>query len=168
MWTWLVAAAWAAPEMIPEDVFRAVLEAAKPEEGAVLDVQLPLREGGTFVSTEARGKPLLLAFWASWCGPCRAELPALAVWAKEHPDVTVLAVNVDRDRAPAERFIKGVSFELPTAFDPDGHQLGSFGVESMPTTLLFDRQHQLSWRHTGYSTQRGFTELDAALPGAMR
>lgn len=168
MWTLLAAAALAAPEMIPEDVFRSVLESAKPQEGAVLDVTLPLRDGGTFASAEARGKPLILAFWASWCGPCRAELPALSSWAAAHPDVTVLAVNVDRDRAPAERFLGAVRMDLPTAFDPDGHQLGSFGVESMPTTLLFDRQGRLSWRHAGYSAERGFTELDAALPGASR
>lgn len=160
---WWVAVATAAPEMIPAEVFERVKAAAAGADGS--EVELPLRDGGTFRMRDHRGSPVLLSFWASWCGPCRAELPALSRWATAHPDVRVFTVNVDRARPPAERFLQAVTFDLPVAYDPDANQLGEFGVMSMPTMFLFDRSGAFAWSHTGYSAERGFAELDAAVGG---
>lgn len=156
------ALALAEPEMIPLDVFEAAAKAAQ----VTGDFEIPLRGGGSFKLSDHRGKPVLLTFWASWCSPCRKELPALDVWSKAHPEVTVLAVNVDRGTEPAERFLEAVHFDLPVAFDPDATHLGRYGVTSMPTMFLFDRKGQLVWRHSGYGEEKGFSELDAALGGA--
>lgn len=154
--------ALAAPEMIPIEVF----EAAKVAAAIAGDVEIPLRDGGTFRLSEHKGKKVLLTFWASWCSPCRRELPALERWSKEHPEVDVLAVSVDRTKEEAEDFIRVVRFDLPVAFDPDATQLGRYGVTSMPTMFLFDDSGQLVWRHAGYSEEKGFAELDAAVGGA--
>jgi thiol-disulfide isomerase/thioredoxin len=156
-------AALAAPEMIPAEVFEAAKSA--PVGATAETASLPLRDGTTFSFVEHRGRPVLLTFWASWCGPCRAELPALATWSKAHTDVAVVAVNVDRQRPPADRFLQSVKFDLPIGYDPDAQQLGKYGVQSMPTMFLFDRSGALAWQHVGYSTEKGFTELDAALAG---
>jgi len=161
----LGAAAGAAPEMIPVEVFEAARD-ARPQDDATA-IEIPLRDGGTFRLAEHRGAPVVLTFWASWCGPCRTELPMLSAWAKTHPDVEVVAVNVDRAREPAERFMAGVKFDLPVAYDPDAEHLGRYGVQSMPTMFLFDRAGALAWQHTGFSREKGFTELDAAL-GRLR
>lgn len=150
----------AAPEMIPVEVFEAARAPAVREA-----IELPLKDGGTFRLAEQAGSKVILAFWASWCAPCRLELPALSVWSKEHPDVRVVAVNVDRARPPADRFLNAVKFDLPVAFDPDANHLGQYGVSSMPTMFLFDRTGTLAWQHTGYSQETGFSELDAALGG---
>lgn len=160
--TFLMSSALAAPEMIPVEIFEAAKQAAPVEAAAP---EIPLRDGSTFRLSDHRGAPVLLTFWASWCGPCRQELPALSAWSKEHPDVRVVAVNVDRTRPAAERFLQSVHFDLPVAYDPDAKHLGQYGAISMPTMFLFDRQGQLAWKHTGYSQERGFTELDAALAG---
>lgn len=152
--------ALAAPEMIPEEAWKAATETP---EAAAADFEIPLQDGGTFVMAEQKGKPVLLSFWASWCGPCRRELPALSTWAADNPHVAVLAVNVDRTRDSAQRFLKAVHFGLPVAYDPDAAHLGQYGVTSMPTMFLFDGKGNLAWRHTGYSEERGFSELDAAL-----
>lgn len=157
----LMKTAFAGPEMIPLEVFEATKAAATARDAK--GVSLPLRGGGTFELSEHAGSPVLLSFWASWCAPCRKELPALSRWAKQHPEVKVVAVGVDRDQASAERFIQSVAFDLPVAFDPDAANLGRFGVTSMPTMFLFDRQGALSWRHTGFSEDRGLTALDDAL-----
>lgn len=156
-------AALAAPEMIPEDMFKAM---SAPRQGDISTLELPLRDGGTFRVADHRGKQVLLTFWASWCSPCRKELPALTTWARDHPNVAIVAVNVDRNQADAERFIEAVHFELPVAFDPNAEHLGQYGVTSMPTMFLFDARGSLVWRHSVFSVEKGFAELDAAVDGA--
>ncbi len=164
MLPWLISSAFAAPELIPEELWTAAVGANSPG-GPAVSVELPLRDGGTFTSADAKGKPLVMSFWASWCGPCRKELPALSEFQKTHPGVVFLAVNVDRDRAAAEGFLEKVDVDIPVAFDPDAKALGQYGVTSMPTLFLVDKQGHLAWKHTGYSEQKGFTELEAALSG---
>jgi thiol-disulfide isomerase/thioredoxin len=163
MFLFFCATVFAAPEMIPVEVF----ESAKATEirDKATDVEIALRDGGYFRLSEHRGKPVVLAFWASWCGPCRLELPALSTWSREHPEVMVYAVSVDRSRQAAEQFLKRVQFDLPVAFDPDATHLGRYGVLSMPTMFLFDKSGNLAWRHTGYSKEKGFGELDTTLAG---
>jgi len=115
--------ALAAPEMIPLADFQAVQQAGV--DPAAARAALPLREGGTFSLAAHQGQPVIMTFWASWCGPCQRELPALADWAKAHPEVAIVAINVDKERAPADRFLLRVHFDLPVAFDPDAQQRGS-------------------------------------------
>lgn len=155
--------AFAEPEMIPEDSWAKANETALP---AVAELDLQLKGGGTFKLSEQKGKKVLLSFWASWCSPCRRELPALAEWSKAHPDVKVIAVNVDRTPDDAAKFLQSVAFALPVAFDPSAEQVGKFGVTSMPTMFLFDGAGALVWNHVGYSEEKKFSELETALAGA--
>lgn len=157
----LIATALAEPEMIPLEAFQAATQSAS----GPVEVELTMRDGASFSLAAQKGKPVLLSFWASWCSPCRRELPALGKWAAAHPEVVVLAVNVDRDPADAEKFLSSVSFELPVAFDPDARNLGRYGVTSMPTMFLFDKKGTLSWRNVGYSEEKGFSLLEEALKG---
>jgi len=159
----LIAAALAAPEMIPQQAWDAASSGGPPTSA---DFEIPLKDGGTFKMADHKGKPVVLTFWASWCGPCRKELPALAIWAKSHSDVSVIAVNVDRTSADAASFLSKVSFDLPVAYDPDAKHLGQYGVTSMPTMFLFDRTGALVWRHSGFGEEKGLAELDAAMAGA--
>jgi thiol-disulfide isomerase/thioredoxin len=159
--TFLLAASLAGPEMIPLEIFEATTVPSSPNE-----MSLDLRDGGTFRMGDYRGKPIILAFWASWCSPCRRELPALDAFAIAHPEVYILAVNVDRERPDAETFLERVHFGLPVAFDPESRILGRYGVTSMPTMLLYDREGALQWQHSGYGEDKGFEELSSALRGA--
>jgi thiol-disulfide isomerase/thioredoxin len=170
VWFCLLARGWAqepappptktGPEMIPEEVWASV-NAVDPATAA--DLALPLKDGGTFRLSDQTGKRVLLAFWASWCAPCRRELPALSTWAKAHPEIVTLAVNVDRTEGDAAQFLDKVHFDLPVAFAPDAKELGRFGVASMPTMFLLDGRGQIAWRHSGFSEDKGFTELDQAV-----
>lgn len=164
LWSFLIATSLAqsSPEMIPEAVWQ---EATAVAEASGEGLSLPLRNGGAFSLAEHRGKPVVMSFWASWCSPCRRELPALSTFAKEHPELVVLTVNVDRAKPLAERFLEAVHFDLPVAYDPDAQQLGKMGVVSMPTMFLFDRKGKLVWRKTGYSEEKGFSELLATVEG---
>ena len=154
-------AAHAAPEMIPEDLF----ETLKNGSVEPADIVLPMHDGSTFHLSGEKGHQVVVAFWASWCSPCRRELPALAKWAKANPNVHIVAVNVDRSRADADRFLSSVRFDLPVGYDPDAKELGRYGVTSMPTMFLFDQSGALAWKHTGFNEERGFQELEEALHG---
>ncbi len=155
---WWVAAALGAPEMIPEQEVTLVGRTA-PDFTAETD------DGKTVKLSDTRGKTVVLAFWASWCGPCRLELPALAELQKKRDDVTIYAVNVDRDRAAAARFLQRVHFDLPIWWDNDAEALGLYDVMSMPTMFLLDENGTVKWRKTGFSKQNGLRELEAQLDG---
>lgn len=151
----------AAPEMIPEEAFQVVGRTA-PE------VRLDTLDGEPFDLADYRGKPVVLAFWASWCGPCRAELPALAAMASRRNDVHVFAVNVDRERRLAERFLQQVAFDLPVIWDNESAVMGQLDVTSMPTTFVIDAQGTVKWRKTGFSREKQLTELEQTLDGLAR
>jgi thiol-disulfide isomerase/thioredoxin len=159
---WLATAAaqtpGAGPEMIPLDQIDLVGRAAPPFE-------LELMSGGTFSLEAQRGKPVILSFWASWCGPCRQELPALSQLQKERPDLAIFAINVDRTPADARRFLAQVQVDLPVVWDPNSLSLGQYDVLSMPTMFLLDRNLTVKFRKTGYSQENGLKELLAALEG---
>ena len=82
--------------MIPEEDLSLVGRTAP-------QIEAPMMDGGTFDLESLRGNIVLLAFWASWCSPCRAELPALTRLQKERPELAIYAVNVDRAKPPAQR-----------------------------------------------------------------
>lgn len=152
---WL-AAAHAAPEMIPE-VAVEMLGRTAP------DFQATDANGQPFTLASTRGRPVVLSFWASWCTPCRKELPALSQLQKDHPDISVYAVNVDRERPLAERFIRQTPFELPIIWDTQAMALGRYNVTSMPTLFLLDRDGTIKLHKVGYGEAAGLTELADAL-----
>ncbi|MCB9678659.1 MAG: TlpA family protein disulfide reductase [Alphaproteobacteria bacterium] len=152
----LCAAALAGPEMIPEKDVDLVGRTA-PDFTAQDD------EGAAFTLASTRGKPVVLSFWASWCGPCRQELPALAELQKTRDDVVIYAVNVDRERAKAQKFLAQVKFDLPIVWDNNAEALGQYDVMSMPTMFLLDPKGTVKWRKTGFSRENGLKELEDEL-----
>ena len=118
----------------------------------------PALAGGAPVSlSAARGKVVYLDFWASWCTPCRAALPAIDELRREFPPeaFAVLAVNVDREPEAARRFLAKSPIGYPSATDPEGRIPASFGLETMPTSYLIDRNGVIRYVHRGF--QRGDT-----------
>ncbi|MCC6830049.1 MAG: TlpA family protein disulfide reductase [Thermoleophilia bacterium] len=106
---------------------------------AAPDLTLPDLRGGADISLAAyRGKPVLLNFWASWCGPCVEETPALARFAKANADVTVLGVAYMDRPEDSRGFLEGKGAEYPQMVDRRGRELGKFGGLGLPTTVLID------------------------------
>jgi thiol-disulfide isomerase/thioredoxin len=101
---------------------------------------------------ELKGKVVYLDFWASWCKPCALSLPALDGFRKEFPsrDFAVLAVNVDKDPALAKAFLSRRPVGYPSLFDPKGDLPVRFGVETMPTSFLIDRDGVVRRVHRGF------------------
>lgn len=120
----------------------------------------PSLDGGGNLSLSAyRGKVVYLDFWASWCAPCLTSLPLLEELRGEFSskDFQILAVNVDQDPAKARKFLERISVHYPSATDPAGRIPESFGIETMPTSFIIDRNGVI--RHV----QNGFhkSEVDA-------
>jgi thiol-disulfide isomerase/thioredoxin len=152
---------WAAPEMIP-------IEDTDLKGRAAPVFSLPLFDGGSFDLEESRGKPVVLSFWASWCGPCRFELPELSRIRTLYPDVVFVAVNVDRDKKDAERFLSRVQFSLPIAWDNQAMILGEYSVISMPTMFLIDGNGTVQYVKVGYSRKKKLVELEEKIKGLKK
>ncbi len=111
--------------------------------------------------SELRGQVMLLAFWASWCVPCRLELPEINRIARVYGSekVTVVAINMGEDLRMTRPFIDEILAEkeerlaMKLTSDPHSRVAGSFGVSSLPTTLLFDARGVLRAEHNGYDRE---------------
>jgi thiol-disulfide isomerase/thioredoxin len=116
-----------------------------------------------------RGKVVYLDFWASWCKPCAVSLPALDQLRKEFPaeDFVVLAVNVDSDPAVARTFLSRRPVGYPSVADPEGQIPVRFGVETMPTSFLIDRNGVIRRVHRGFRAS-DVPELRAAIQELVR
>lgn len=116
------------------------------------EFRLANRAGGEIALSELRGQVVMINFWASWCGPCRQEFPALdQIYAKYKPmGFTLVGINVESEKADAERFLGQRPVSFPILFDPDNKVSGNYGVRAMPTTVLVDRQGRLRWQHMAY------------------
>lgn len=116
------------------------------------DVKIRLAPTGTFDLASARGKVLLLDYWASWCAPCVKELPHLQQLhvARSADGFTALAVNVDEDAAVAAESAKRLGLTMMIGLNDPEVKL-TLGVRSLPTLLLFDKQGRLRARWDGYS-----------------
>jgi len=100
-------------------------------------VRLPLLDGSTWSLEKQRGHALLLNFWASWCEPCREEMPALARLAdREHAaGLRVVAIDYRETRDVVDRFLAANPLPLPVALDSDGAAAKAFDVHAFPSTV---------------------------------
>ncbi len=98
-------------------------------------------EGKAWNLTPLKGQPVLLNFWASWCGPCRAEMPSLELLATRHERAGLLVLSVNyREPVPTiRRFLETLPFSLPILLDSDGEAALAWTPRVFPTTVLVDR-----------------------------
>jgi len=111
------------------------------------------RSAGDLLDLAAfKGQVVYLDFWASWCAPCRESFPWMSHLQSElGPDaLVVIAVNVDRERAAADRFLREHRAQFRVIYDPDGLLAEKFGVRGMPTSFLIDRNGHVQARHEGF------------------
>ena len=120
--------------------------------GPAPNFTLDSMSGKPVALNQLRGQVVMINFWASWCGPCRKEFPALdQIYAKYKPmGFALVAINVESEKSDAEKFLATTPASFPILFDPDNKVSGSYGVSAMPTTVLVDRQGRVRWLHRAY------------------
>jgi len=103
-----------------------------------------------------RGRVVVVDFWASWCKPCRESIPWLNRMHREYGDrgLVVIGVNVDANRADAERFLRDVPIDFEVVYDAAGVLATRFEVPAMPSTFVFDRSGKLIQTHVGFRTTK--------------
>lgn len=126
--------------------------AAKATPNPAPDFTLKSRTGDNLKLSELRGKVILINFWASWCGPCRQEMPVLNKLYQHYRslDFTVLGVNVEQNSDNAKSLLKDVSVSFPILFDSDNRVSKLYDVKGMPSTVLVDRDGNVRYVHIGY------------------
>ena len=117
---------------------------AAPQKGFLApDFSLPDATGSMIALSDLRGKPVLLNIWASWCTPCRAEMPAMqqAYQAFQSQDFVILAVNAtNQDKTTAALdFAKEMGLTFPILFDQSGSVSSLYKVQALPTSFFIDK-----------------------------
>lgn len=99
-----------------------------------------------------RGRVVLVDFWASWCSPCRSSIPWLNAMQAKYAGqgLVIIGVNVDKERADAERFLAETPIHFEVVYDPDGRLPAQYDVPVMPSSFVFDRSGALVVRHAGF------------------
>jgi thiol-disulfide isomerase/thioredoxin len=114
-------------------------------------------DGSKHTSKDLSGHVTVVHFWATWCGPCQREFPQLLTFAKAHPDVNVLAVDVKDIREKANRVLAGFTGKnekIPPnvliAWDPEGAiTYEKYNVENLPSSVFVDPKGQLRRKYVG-------------------
>jgi thiol-disulfide isomerase/thioredoxin len=121
--------------------------------------------GGANVTLESlRGQVVYVDFWASWCGPCRKSFPWMNDMAQKYGErgLKVVAINVDKRRADADRFLAQVPAKFTIVFDPAGSAPTAWNVKGMPSSYLVDARGTVVLVEEGFNDERK-AELEAKI-----
>jgi peroxiredoxin len=125
---------------------------AGEDNAAAPNFTLKAASGENLRLSEQAGEVVFINFWASWCGPCRQEMPALDQLYQQYRDLgfTVWGINVEQDRAQADKVLRDIPVSFPILFDDNNQVSELYGVDAMPMSVLVDRRGQIRLVHRGY------------------
>ena len=129
-----------------EEAFRE-LDVIRPSRQKLADdFVLPMADKTTFRLRDHQGKVVLVNFWATWCPPCLAEMPAMERLWQQHRDsgFVMVAVSVDADPTKVAPFVAEHKLTFPIVLDPRMQVAGAYGVRALPSSFLVDRVGNLA------------------------
>ncbi|MDO6508018.1 TlpA disulfide reductase family protein [Colwellia sp. 4_MG-2023] len=105
---------------------------------------------------EHKGKVIYIDFWASWCVPCRKSFPWMNTIQDKYKQqgFTVVSINLDANKALAEKFLIEMPASFPVIYDPKGKLAKHFNIQGMPSSMLIGRDGTIKSRHTGFFTNK--------------
>lgn len=116
------------------------------------DFTLKSYSGKNLKLSEFRGQVVLVNFWASWCGPCRQEMPLLEKLHNKYAGLgfSVMGVNVEENNTEAKGIVKKEKLTFPVLFDTENKVSQLYQVSAMPSTVIIDRDGKIRYIHQGY------------------
>ncbi len=132
----------------------------QPSQGDILapDFQLQSLDGQVVSLSSLRGKPVMLNFWATWCGPCRVEMPYIQEvfedkeWTEQ--GLVILAINIGESSSTAREFMEDNGLTFTVLLDTDQSVAQHYGIRAIPTTLFIDKNGIIKYREIGAFTSR--------------
>ena len=132
--------------------------AVPPRDAELVEAGWP--EAAAWIRREAEeGRPVVVNFFASWCGPCERELPLLIETARAEQDVAFLGINHTDQRPLAQAMIEEYGLDFPTLYDAPGDIAYEVGARGLPTTVAFDTDGRLVSRVFGELTETNLAQL---------
>jgi len=128
-----------------EKAFREAKIRILKERKEPINFNLPLLNGGNVSLSSYKGKVVILNFWATWCPPCRAEMPSMEILYQrlKSRGLEILAVDIGEGEDAVRQFIKNNRYTFPVLLDKDTRIGTQYGVSAIPTTFILDRQGKI-------------------------
>ena len=133
-------------------IFVSVAATAATTSGPAPDFHLQARDGTQISLADLKGQVVMINFWATWCGPCRQEMPQLEALYQRYSSLgfSLLGVNVEDDPKGAEEWLADTPVSFPILFDSENRVTELYDVVAMPSTVLIDRSGNMRYLHHGY------------------
>ncbi len=114
-------------------------------------------DSGSVSLEKYQNQVVFIDFWASWCVPCKYSFPWLNQMQERYGEdgFKVIAINVDKEKAHAEKFLERVPATFDIAYDPEGEVADLYSLKVMPSSYLIDRDGNLVHAHKGFKTNDG-------------
>jgi peroxiredoxin len=114
------------------------------------DFELELLDGTKVSLSDFEGHPILINYWATWCPPCREELPLIQERLDRYsPDLVVLTINAGEEPKTVRNFIQQKAFSFHVLLDPEWKAEALYGIYAYPTTVFIDREGLIQARYVG-------------------
>jgi peroxiredoxin len=122
---------------------------------AAPDFDLQTLDGEALALADLAGKPLLINFWATWCAPCRLEMPELEAISRDYADTGLVVVGVNQEEASAQvqPFVDELDLSFPILMDLDGDMSDAYGAFLLPMSIFVNPQGQVTAVHRGILTR---------------
>lgn len=129
-------------------------------------------DGKTVSLADYIGKKVVISYWASWCGPCKVEMPELREFYKRYhktdSDFEILAISIDENRSDAEKYAAAEKLPFPVLLDPQSKTADAYSVEGIPTVFVIGKDGKVEYAHTGLEEAMQFRlmrQLGIQFPG---
>ncbi|WP_227496454.1 TlpA disulfide reductase family protein [Massilia litorea] len=142
------------------------IQASQPASSPLPELAFRRLDGSAVRLAEFKGKPVVLNLWATWCPPCRREMPAMAAAQAASPDVAFVFVNAGEEPDTVRRYLAAQGLSMPNLLLDGPRALApAVGAAGYPTTLFYDRRGMLAGRHLGELSRAA---LDEQLSGLRK